>query len=71
MDRRKLIELLRAHPAFATHPGLAELGADAFAYASVLLDDDDHLTRLGNATSEAKRKLRDRVEELLAVGEAP
>ena len=52
----------------AEHPGLASVGAAAFAYAAVLLDDDDNLTRLGNPTGEARTALRARIEELLLAG---
>lgn len=50
----------------AAHPGLAEVGAAAFVYAGVLLDDDENLTRLGNPTGEAREALRARIVELLA-----
>ena len=63
---------LSAAPGVAEVPGLAEVGAAAFAYATVLLDDDENLTRLGNPTGEAREKLRARIEELLGLrGEEP
>ena len=66
MDERAIAARLGALPEVAEHPGLAEVGAAAFAYAAVLLDDDDNLTRLGNPTGEAREKLRARIVELLA-----
>jgi hypothetical protein len=70
VDEATLAERLAAVPEVAAHPGLAELGAAAFAYATVLLDDDDHLTRLGNPTGDARALLRKRIEELLGSGSA-
>lgn len=66
MDERRLLERLAADPEVAATPGLARLGAAAFAYATVVLDDDESLTRLGNPTGEARAKLRARIEEYLA-----
>lgn len=66
MDERRLTERLEEHASVAAHPGLAKLGEEAFAYANVLLDDDENLTRVGNATGAAKKLLRERIEELLA-----
>lgn len=66
MDFEGIRARLAADEAVAAHPGLAELGASAFQYATVLLDDDDNLTRLGNPTGDARGRLRARVEELLA-----
>jgi len=65
VDERAIQEKLAAVDDVAAHPGLAELGAAAFAYANVLLDDDDNLTRIGNPTGDARAKLRARIEELL------
>ena len=66
MDEQRLTARLLAHEGVADEPGLASLGAAAFAYASTLVEDDDLLTHLGNPTAEAKRRLRQRIEELLA-----
>ncbi|MEO1267820.1 MAG: hypothetical protein AAFX99_06955, partial [Myxococcota bacterium] len=65
MDERTIAARLAEHEVVANEPGLAELGAAAFAYAAILLDDDDNLTRLGNPTGEAKKMLQARIEELL------
>lgn len=65
MDERAITARLASIPEVAAHPGLAEVGAAAFAYAAVLLDDDEHLTKLGNPTGEAREKLRARLLELL------
>lgn len=65
MDERAITAKLASHPEVAGNPGLAELGAAAFAYATVLLDDDANLTRIGNPTGEARALLRARIEELL------
>lgn len=65
MDERAMAERLAEIEAVAAHPGLAELGAAAFAYATVLLDDDDNLTRLGNPNGETRTRLRERIAELL------
>jgi len=65
MDERTIAARLAEHEVVANEPGLAELGAAAFAYAAILLDDDDNLTRLGNPTGDAKKMLQARIEELL------
>jgi len=65
MDERTIAARLAENEAVAGVPGLAELGAAAFAYAAILLDDDDNLTRLGNPTGDARKLLRARIEELL------
>ena len=69
MDPR-VVERLAAEPEVAAVPGLAEVGAAAFAYAAVLLEDDASLTAIGNPTSDAKARLRARVEELLGLARA-
>jgi hypothetical protein len=66
MDERRLLDRLAADPDVAASPGLSALGVAAFAYATVLLDDDENLTRLGNPTGEARAKLRARIDEWLA-----
>ena len=65
MDERELAARLAAVPEVGAHPGLAEIGAQAFAHAVVLLDNDDNLTRLGNPTGEARAALRERILSLL------
>ena len=65
MDAAAVAERLRQIEGVAQHAGLGDLGAAAFAYAAALLEEDEHLTRLGNPTSDARSKLRDRIEELL------
>jgi hypothetical protein len=66
VDERAIAARLTSIPEVAEHPGLAEVGAGAFSYASVLLDDDDNLTKLGNPTGEARARLRERIVELLS-----
>lgn len=68
MDEAAITARLAAIDEVAAHPGLAELGASAFAFAAVLLDDDDNLTRLGNPTGEARGRLQERIVELLSAG---
>ena len=70
MDERKLSDRLNAEPDVAAVPGLANLGVAAFGYATVLLDDDENLTRIGNPTGEARSRLRARIEEWLAAADA-
>jgi len=66
MDEQSIAARLAEHADVAADPGLAQLGAAAFAYAAILLDDDDNLTRLGNPTGDARKALQQRIEELLA-----
>lgn len=66
MSDDEVADRLDADPRVQPHPGLARMGAAAFAYATVLLDDDDNLTRLGNPTGAARAALRERLEALLA-----
>lgn len=66
MDERAITARLAAIPEVAQHHGLAEVGAAAFSFASVLLDDDENLTRMGNLSGEARERLRARIVELLA-----
>ncbi|MCB9687783.1 MAG: hypothetical protein H6738_02610 [Alphaproteobacteria bacterium] len=66
MDERAIARRLAAIPEVAEHPGLADVGGAAFSFASVLLDDDENLTRMGNPTGEARERLRARILELLA-----
>lgn len=66
MNETQIAARLSEHAEVAADPGLAQLGAAAFAYAAILLDDDENLTRLGNPTGDARKKLQARIEELLA-----
>jgi len=66
MDEQVIAARLADHADVAADPGLAQLGAAAFAYAAILLDDDENLTRLGNPTGDARKALQARIEELLA-----
>lgn len=61
-----VIDKLASIESIAAHAGLAELGGQAFAFASVLLDDDENLTPLGNPNGKTRAELRARIEELLS-----
>lgn len=59
--------LLASCEALEETPELAAVVAKLFEYTQFLLDSDDNLTRTGNLTGEAKRRLRARAFELLGV----
>ncbi|HZZ81869.1 MAG TPA: hypothetical protein VFE62_25435 [Gemmataceae bacterium] len=48
----------------------AKLGEHVFEFVQFLLDDDLNLTPAGNLTGDARKKLRDRLNELIAAEEA-
>jgi hypothetical protein len=50
-------------------PELRNVALGIFAYAKVLLEEEDNLTRVGNLNGVAKDKLRARTLELLGVAE--
>jgi hypothetical protein len=63
--------MLANSESLANTPELAETAAKIFEYTQFLLDDDENLTRTGNLTGEAKRQLRERAFELLAIDMEP
>jgi hypothetical protein len=50
-------------------PELRNVALGIFAYAKVLLEEEDNLTRVGNLNGVAKDKLRARALELLGVAQ--
>ena len=48
----------------------AKLAEHVFEFVQFLLDDDANLTPAGNLTGDARKKLRDRLGELIAAEEA-